>query len=170
MFGQNIGMYLLVSVQRHYSVDNLDPWAVHFYGNFGIRWYGLAYLAGFLLAGWILWRWARKGRLPFPEHEVSTFISYAAVGVIVGGRLGYCFLYEPHYVFHHPLEIFALWHGGMASHGGIAGMVIACWLYARDQHLRTLPLRPGRWAFSSDALPTSSTGNCGAGPRRCHGR
>lgn len=133
-------MDLLSSFQRHYWVDHLDPWAIHFSGNFGIRWYGLAYLAGFLLGGFILTRWARRGRLAIPPEEVPTFLAYAIAGVVIGGRLGYCLLYEPSYVFHHPLEILALWHGGMASHGGIAGLILALCLFARQRHLSVLPL------------------------------
>ena len=125
---------------HHYWVDRLSPWVVQFGNGFGIRWYGLAYLAGFLLAGWILSRWARKGRLPIGEEEVTTFIIYAAMGVMIGGRLGYCLFYNLHEVIHHPLEIFALWDGGMASHGGIAGLILAIWLFARRRGVSTLML------------------------------
>ncbi|MGB7356280.1 MAG: prolipoprotein diacylglyceryl transferase family protein [Acidobacteriaceae bacterium] len=70
---------------HHYWVDRLNPWLVHFGNGFGVRPYGLAYLAGFLLAGWILARWARRGKLPIPEEEVASFILYAALGVMMGG-------------------------------------------------------------------------------------
>ena len=125
---------------RHYWIDQLNPWVIRFSGGWGIRWYGLAYFAGFLLAGWILLRWARRGRLPIPPEEVLNFILYAAAGVMIGGRLGYCFLYNGSYVFHHPLEIFEVWHGGMASHGGIAGLILALWLFTHRRHVSLLPL------------------------------
>lgn len=125
---------------HHYWVDRLSPWVVQFGNGFGIRWYGLAYLAGFLLAGWIFARWARKGRLPIGEEEVTTFIFYAAMGVMIGGRLGYCLFYNLHEVAHHPLEIFALWDGGMASHGGIAGLILAIWLFVRRRAVSALVL------------------------------
>lgn len=128
------------SAGHHYWVDRLNPWVVRFGNGFGIRWYGLAYLAGFLLAGWIFSRWARKGRLPIGEEEVATFILYAAMGVIIGGRLGYCLFYNLHEVIHHPLEVFALWDGGMASHGGIAGLIFAIVLFARRRGVSTLVL------------------------------
>jgi phosphatidylglycerol:prolipoprotein diacylglycerol transferase len=102
-------------VEHRYWVDRLNSWLVHFGGGFGIRWYGLAYLAGFLLAGWILSRWARKGRLPICEEEVATFTLLAALGVMIGGRLGYCLFDNLHEAMQRPLEVFALWHGGMAS-------------------------------------------------------
>ena len=127
-------------VGQHYWVDRLNPWVVRFGNGFGIRWYGLAYLAGFLLAGSIFSRWARKGRLPIGEEEVTTFTLYAAMGVMIGGRLGYCLFYNLHEVMHHPLEILALWDGGMASHGGIAGLVLAIWLFARRRGVSALVL------------------------------
>jgi phosphatidylglycerol---prolipoprotein diacylglyceryl transferase len=123
-----------------YWIDRLNPWLVRFGHDFGIRWYGLAYLAGFLLAGWIFTRWAQSGKLPIAKNEVSEFIVYAALGVMIGGRLGYSLLYNWHDVIHDPLEIFRVWHGGMASHGGMAGMIIAIWIFARQRHLNPLAL------------------------------
>lgn len=123
-----------------YWIDRLNPWLVRFGHDFGIRWYGLAYLAGFLLAGWIFTRWAQSGKLPIAKDEVFEFIVYAALGVMIGGRLGYSLLYNWHDVIHDPLEIFRVWHGGMASHGGMAGMIIAIWIFARQRHLNPLVL------------------------------
>jgi len=134
-----------------YWVDHLDPWAVHFYGNFGIRWYGLAYLAGICFAALIFLRWARRGRLPISTDDVTTLIAYATTGVIVGGRLGYCIFYNLHEVLHHPLEIFAVWHGGMASHGGILGLVIGIWIFARQRKLDP-------WIFLDAAAATGPLG------------
>lgn len=103
---------------------------VHTSGKFGIRWYGLAYLAGILIAALAFMRWARQDRLPIATDEVGTLIAYAATGVVFGGRIGYCIFYNLHEVLLHPLEIFAVWHGGMASHGGILGLVLAICLFA----------------------------------------
>jgi phosphatidylglycerol:prolipoprotein diacylglycerol transferase len=133
-------MDLYPSIRHHYWVDNLDPWLVHFSGNFGIRWYGVAYAAGILFAAWIFSRWARQGRLAMPVDQVGTLITYAAMGVLVGGRLGYCILYNAEEVLHHPLEILAVWHGGMASHGGILGLVFALWLFAHRRQIDLLQL------------------------------
>jgi phosphatidylglycerol---prolipoprotein diacylglyceryl transferase len=88
----------------------------------------------------ILLRWARRGRLPIKEEEVPTFVLYSALEVMIGGRLGYCLLYEAHNILHQPLEIFALWHGGMRSHGGIAGLIIVLWAFARQRGMSVLPL------------------------------
>jgi phosphatidylglycerol---prolipoprotein diacylglyceryl transferase len=133
-------MNLLPSTQQHYWVDNLDPWIVHFSGNVGIRWYGLSYAAGILVAAWLFSRWTRQERLPIPVDQVGALITYAATAVLVGGRLGYCIFYNGQEVIRHPLEIFAVWHGGMASHGGILGLVLALWLFARRNHTDPLQL------------------------------
>lgn len=133
-------MILLPPTQQHYWVDNLDPWIMHFSGNFGIRWYGLSYAAGILVAAWLFSRWARQGRLPVPVDQVGVLVTYAATGVLVGGRLGYCVFYNAQEVIRHPLEIFAVWHGGMASHGGILGLVAALWRFARRHRIDPLQL------------------------------
>jgi prolipoprotein diacylglyceryltransferase len=75
LFFLSISVEPLPPLQRHHWVDRLDPWAIHFYGTFGIRCYGLAYLAGFLLGRWILLQWARKGKLSIPDEEVPHLCS-----------------------------------------------------------------------------------------------
>src|SRR5580698_1090585 len=102
---------------RHYWVDRLSPWFIHIYGPIGIRWYGLAYLAGVLIAAAIVARMVRAGRLPIERKDVGDLAAWAMIGILVGGRLGYCLIYNLHGVLRNPLEIFAVWHGGMASHG-----------------------------------------------------
>lgn len=147
-------MHLLIvphSMERHYWVDQLNPWAIHFSGDFGIRWYGLAYLAGIFAAYLIFERWAKRGRLPISPEDVATLITYAACGVLVGGRLGYCILYNLQTVLHHPEEIIAVWHGGMASHGGILGMILAIWIFARQRRLDP-------WIFLDAAAATGPIG------------
>ncbi|MGA7130720.1 MAG: prolipoprotein diacylglyceryl transferase, partial [Chthoniobacterales bacterium] len=118
-----------------FYVHHLDPFLVRFYGDIGIRWYGTAYLAGFVAAFFLLKWLARKGYGPLAESQVADFIFFAAVfGVLVGGRLGYVLFYRPQMIFH-PLEIFQVWDGGMASHGGILGLVIFSFIYARRHHI-----------------------------------
>ncbi len=118
-----------------YWTDNLNPWIVHFGGDFGIKWYGVAYMLGFFSAFLIWNRWARKGLLPLNADDLLALLTYAIVGVMVGGRLGYCLLYNLDEVRQNPLEILAVWHGGMASHGGIAGLICAIWVFARVREL-----------------------------------
>lgn len=108
-----------------------DPVAIQL-GPFGIHWYGLMYLVGFLGGLWLGKRRARQ----FPErgftrHDVDDMLFYIALGVILGGRLGYVLFYQPAYYLAHPLEILALWQGGMSFHGGFLGVLLAMWLYAR---------------------------------------
>lgn len=137
--------------ERHYWVDRLNPWAVHFGSNYGIRWYGIAYLVGILFAYLIFAWWSKQGRLPISSEEAATLILYAAVGVVIGGRLGYCALYNLHEVLRDPFEIVAVWHGGMASHGGMLGMTLAIWLFAWQR-------KRAPWIFLDAAAATGPIG------------
>ncbi|TVR13935.1 MAG: prolipoprotein diacylglyceryl transferase [Planctomycetota bacterium] len=121
-----------------YWVHNLDPFLIRFWGEVGIRWYGLAYILGFTVAWWLVRRWSDQGRLPVSRQGVADFVLYVAIAMIAGGRLGYCLFYyqtAEHGAFvaflRDPLVFFRMWEGGMASHGGIAGLFIGTWLYCR---------------------------------------
>ena len=114
-----------------YWVDNLSPFAIRFWGNVGIRWYGLAYVLGFIAGGWLMMRYHRAGRSTLPASQVPDFIAALVVGVIVGGRLGYFLLYDLDLLLHDPLVLFQVWEGGMASHGGFIGVVLAIWWFSR---------------------------------------
>lgn len=113
----------------------IDPTLIEI-GPVAIRWYGLAYIAGLLLA----WAYARMlvarealwdGR-PRPNVEsLDDLLLYGAFGVILGGRLGHVLFYDPGHYLRHPLEIFALWQGGMAFHGGLIGAMVGMALFAR---------------------------------------
>jgi phosphatidylglycerol:prolipoprotein diacylglycerol transferase len=119
-----------------FYVHHLDPFLVRFSGDIGIRWYGTAYLAGFVAAFYLLKWLARKGYGPLQESQVADFIFFAAIfGVLVGGRLGYVLFYRPQMILQDPLGIFRVWDGGMASHGGILGLVIFSFIYARRHHI-----------------------------------
>lgn len=106
--------------------------------GFPIRWYGLLYLAGFLLAWWLLPRLQRYRGLTLTREDWERFLGFSVLGVIVGGRLGFVFFYEPMYFLAHPAKIFAVWEGGMASHGGFLGVVIALFfaLFRKKINLR----------------------------------
>lgn len=121
-------------------VHDLSPFALQFTEQFGIRWYGLAYLAGFLAGYWFIRYLARQGLTPIPEEKAGDFVFAVAVGVVVGGRLGYCLFYSPKLLIDFSAAfpywgVLALQHGGMASHGGIAGLFIACLYFARRERL-----------------------------------
>jgi phosphatidylglycerol:prolipoprotein diacylglycerol transferase len=108
-------------------------------GPFAIRWYGLMYLAGFVLFV-LLGRWrARRSFLTgWRAADIDDMLFYGVFGVILGGRLGYVLFYKPDWYFSHPLEIFQIWQGGMSFHGGLLGVLAAMWLYARRRGKRWL--------------------------------
>jgi phosphatidylglycerol---prolipoprotein diacylglyceryl transferase len=108
-----------------------DPVAVSL-GPLSVRWYGLMYLAGFI-AFLVMGRRRAAGQ---PWHgiapqDLDDLLFYGVLGVVIGGRLGQVFFYEPAYYLAHPLEIFAVWKGGMSFHGGFLGVVIAMALWGR---------------------------------------
>ena len=116
----------------------IDPVAIQI-GPLAIRWYGLMYLVGFAAAyglGRLRIARARSGRVTLPVLDDLLF--FGVLGVILGGRLGYVFFYKPGYYFAHPLEIIAVWQGGMSFHGGFLGVLVAVWWVARKHGLRWL--------------------------------
>ncbi|ALJ56647.1 Prolipoprotein diacylglyceryl transferase [Candidatus Xiphinematobacter sp. Idaho Grape] len=114
-----------------YYIHDLSPFFISWHG-FGIRYYGLSYALGFLCAFW-LYRWlAHHGYSNMQPDQVGKLIFlWCALGVLIGGRLGYLFLYEISSFLSKPWTFFAIWQGGMASHGGIAGAAIAIAIYTR---------------------------------------
>ncbi len=127
-------------VARGWWVHDLNPYIVRIYGEFGIRWYGVAYLAGVVLGVWLLRRWRRAGRLPLAEKELTDFAISLFLGIMIGGRLGYCLFYALGPTLADPLFAFKVWHGGMSSHGGMIGLAAACILFARSHRLHVLVL------------------------------
>ena len=130
-----------------YWVHNLSPYAIQFGEDFGIRWYGLAYLAGFFVAWWLLRLWSRRNQLPLDYQSITDAVFYIAISMMIGGRVGYClFYYEdngvgaPWALLQDPLAIIRVWDGGMASHGGVAGMFLGTWLFCRKRKIPFLVL------------------------------
>jgi phosphatidylglycerol:prolipoprotein diacylglycerol transferase len=109
---------------------HIDPVIIRI-GPFSVRWYGLMYLLGFT-ASFLLVRYqiAKKG-LDFAKDFVDTLYSYLILGLLLGARLGYVLFYDLAAYLRHPLEIFAVWHGGMSFHGGLIGSVLAGILFCR---------------------------------------
>ena len=105
-------------------------------GPFSLRWYSLAYIGGILL-GWLLLRrmLSRRSAAPMTVPQADDFITWATLGVIAGGRLGYVLFYNFKQYQQHPFDIFRLWDGGMSFHGGALGMAVAIWLFARANRL-----------------------------------
>jgi phosphatidylglycerol:prolipoprotein diacylglycerol transferase len=126
-------MVTLAEFVNGHWVDQLDPFLGPHWGNIGIRYYGLAYMVGFITAWLLLVRYARAGRLQIAPAKVPDLIVAIVLGVLLGGRLGYFLLYQPGTLFTQPLELFRVWDGGMASHGGFAGVALALAWFARSE-------------------------------------
>lgn len=116
-----------------YWVHDLSPFLFRVSENFGVRYYGLAYLAGFLAAAWLLYLYYQKGRSPFGFDAITDLMTYIVIGVLVGGRLGYFLLYRLDDLWAEPLSLIRVWEGGMASHGGFVGVLIALWCWSRKR-------------------------------------
>jgi len=117
----------------------IDPVAFSL-GPLAVRWYGLMYLAGFG-AGWALGlSRIKKGLAPVTRVQFDDLLFLAVLGVILGGRLGYVLFYKPAYYASHPLEIFAVWQGGMSFHGGLLGVMLAMVFAARRHRIDWLRL------------------------------
>jgi len=102
-------------------------------GPVSVRWYGLMYLAGFLIFSALGRLRAREAWRGVSAQDVDDLLFFGVFGVILGGRLGYVLIYKPDYYLQNPLEIPMLWRGGMASHGGIIGVILVMWLFARTR-------------------------------------
>ncbi len=103
-------------------------------GPLAVHWYGLMYLLAFVLfimLGRIRLRQPHIIREGWTAKNLDDMLFYGVLGVIIGGRLGEVFFYHPVYFFSHPMQIFAVWHGGMSYHGGFIGVIIAIWIWCR---------------------------------------
>jgi phosphatidylglycerol---prolipoprotein diacylglyceryl transferase len=127
-----------------YFVDNFDPFIFRLWDNVGPRWYGFAYVLAFVSAYFIV-RWlSKRGYCDLPPERVSDFITWTALfGVLIGGRIGYVLFYRPE-MLRDPLSILRVWEGGMASHGGMIGILALSFYYARRYKLP--------WTNLGDAL------------------
>jgi phosphatidylglycerol:prolipoprotein diacylglycerol transferase len=96
-----------------------------------VRWYGITYLVGFAAAWYLGRRRASRANSPVTPLQVDDLIFYAALGIILGGRIGYMLFYGFDQILDNPLSIFRIWEGGMSFHGGFLGVLCAMWLYAR---------------------------------------
>jgi phosphatidylglycerol:prolipoprotein diacylglycerol transferase len=108
----------------------IDPVLIEI-GPFAIRWYSLAYIVGILLGWRYLIRLARRSPAGIEAVHIDDIVVWVTLGIILGGRFGYTMFYKPGYFLDHPLEILAMWRGGMSFHGGLVGVLIAILLFAR---------------------------------------
>ena len=124
-----------------YWVDRLNPFLIRFTDNFGVRYYGLSYALGFLVAAGLLYRYARAGRSLIPSDKIPDFMVAAVLGVVVGGRIGSYVLYDGwRNLGTDPFAILRVWQGGMSSHGGMIGVVLTTAWFARKEKIPMLHL------------------------------
>jgi phosphatidylglycerol:prolipoprotein diacylglycerol transferase len=117
-----------------------DPVALHL-GPLAVHWYGLMYLLGFTLFLWLGKRRIRTLKRPgWDDQLLDDLLFYGVLGVVLGGRLGEVLFYQPGYYFSHPLEILAVWKGGMSFHGGFLGVLVAMAVFAQRRKLHWLQL------------------------------
>ena len=112
----------------------LDPVALDL-GFFELRWYSLAYLAGIFIGYWYLLKLIRQPGSPMARRHAEDMVFYAALGIILGGRLGYVLFYNLGYYLENPVDILKLWDGGMSFHGGVIGTVVGILYLARKNGL-----------------------------------
>ncbi|MCX7847867.1 MAG: prolipoprotein diacylglyceryl transferase [bacterium] len=123
-----------------YWVHTWDPVALRV-GPLAVRGYGLMYLIGFGIGYGLLWWRQRAGLLKLPSVEaLEDLVFYGFCGVLIGGRLGHCVFYELGHYLRAPWEIVMIWRGGMSSHGGFVGVMVALWLFGRRWQVSFLHL------------------------------
>src|SRR5512147_1114829 len=103
---------------------SLNPEIVRI-GPFAVRWYGLMYLLAFGASYWLVRYQVRRRNLPLDSQFLDSFYTYLVFGLVLGARLGYALFYNLSWYVHDPLDLFALWHGGMSFHGGLIGSTLA---------------------------------------------
>jgi phosphatidylglycerol---prolipoprotein diacylglyceryl transferase len=116
---------------------NLDPVALQI-GPLAIRWYALAYITGIVLSWRLMRHLVARSPVIATTTQVDDFVSWATLGVVLGGRLGYCIFYQPSAYLADPIAIFKVWTGGMSFHGGMLGVAIAVILFCRHARIPIL--------------------------------
>jgi phosphatidylglycerol:prolipoprotein diacylglycerol transferase len=124
-------------MNRWVYVHNLDP-VLFSLGPLRIGWYGLMYALSFLIGYALLLRQARRPGAVIPEAEVPNVVTYIILGVVLGGRLGWVLFYGGAEYWEEPWRVIETWKGGMSFHGGLIGVTLAIWLYARRHRLPLL--------------------------------
>lgn len=136
------------------TYPQIDPVIVHL-GPLAIRWYGVMYLLGFVSGFYLIRALRRRRNLQLTDEGISDLLFAAVLGVVLGGRLGYVLFYNAGYYLEHPLQILAVWEGGMSFHGGLLGVAVATSIFCLR---RRLPL-----LLTGDILVTAATVGLGLG-------
>lgn len=138
------------------SYPDINPIAISL-GPLEVHWYGLTYLVGFLIAWWLAR--GRAHRIGLTKEQVGDLLFYTAVGVILGGRIGYALFYHFDRVLADPLWLLRVWEGGMAFHGGFLGVALAVWLFARKHKINWIELGDFVAPFTPLGLGLGRIGN-----------
>ncbi|MGK2906142.1 MAG: prolipoprotein diacylglyceryl transferase [Desulfuromonadales bacterium] len=136
------------------TFPEIDPVIFHV-GPLSVRWYGLMYLLGFGASYALIGHLSRLRNLALSREGVSDLLFFGVLGVVLGGRLGYVLFYNPAQYLSRPLEVFAVWQGGMSFHGGLLGVVVAVVIFCRRRKLPIL--------LTGDVLVASSAIGLGLG-------
>lgn len=130
------------------SYPDIDPVAFSL-GPLTVHWYGITYLCGFAAAWWVALRLSRLKHTVVDKRQIEDLIVFGAIGVILGGRIGYVLFYQLDLFLANPLWLFQVWEGGMSFHGGLLGVILAMWFYARKHGINYLRLMD----FVAPAVP-----------------
>jgi phosphatidylglycerol:prolipoprotein diacylglycerol transferase len=121
------------------NFPNIDP-IIFSIGPFDVRWYGLSYALGILFALKYSQYISKKFKLTIEPSDLDNFLIWAMIGIVVGGRAGYVFLYTPLEFLHNPMYLFDITEGGMSFHGGLAGVIISAYAYCAKNKISFLKL------------------------------
>ncbi|MDO8741191.1 MAG: prolipoprotein diacylglyceryl transferase [Candidatus Woesearchaeota archaeon] len=114
--------------------NSIDP-VLFRLGSLEIRYYGIIYALGFVIAYFMIYHLAKKGKLKLTKDDVADFVFYLLIGTVIGARVFYVVFYDPVYFINNPLMIPAVWHGGLSFHGGLVGAIIAGLLFCRKKKI-----------------------------------
>ncbi|MBW2988002.1 prolipoprotein diacylglyceryl transferase [Candidatus Woesearchaeota archaeon] len=109
-------------------------------GSLEIRYYGLMYVVGIAVCYLIVARYSKRLKLGITKQQIQDILFWGVLGLLLGGRLGYCLFYNPGYFLSHPLDIVKIWEGGMSFHGGLLGALLLTWIYSKRHSLPFLKL------------------------------
>lgn len=136
----------------------IDP-VIFSLGPLQVRWYGAMYVLGFVVGGFILKYLADKKFWPLPKEAIDKYITWLIVGMFIGARLFYVFLYNWEYYSVNPMDLFAVWKGGLSFHGAVFGMCLATWLFARKHQLHFFQIADSMAVAGSPGLFFGRMGN-----------
>ncbi|MAG91214.1 prolipoprotein diacylglyceryl transferase [Candidatus Woesearchaeota archaeon] len=115
-------------------LHNINPVLLEL-GPFQIRYYGLFYALGFVIAYFLIYYLAKRKEIDITKDDVADLMLYSIIGVVLGSRLVYVFVYNPLFYLQNPLDVFAVWNGGLSFHGGLIGAIVASYLFSKKKKI-----------------------------------